>query len=177
MELSFVEAASRISFNTINATATSIIEGMEQVRQELELSRQRQNYHYDRFTIVMQRFFTEWRDRVNDLDSDIRLLEQEIRELLLWLGEDPSQSKPEDVFTTITSFAASIQKAKQEIEEARIKENANHLKETKLIHLEVPNSVPPRLDDAIRELRSGLRRKRTECIPSLRGKQTQRNPL
>lgn len=58
---------------------------------------------------LFQYFVAEAEPAIEALTAMSKQLEKDLWELLRFFGEDPVTVKPEDVFTTISSFALSLQ--------------------------------------------------------------------
>jgi len=99
-------------------------------------------------------------------------LDNELQQMLIYYGEDPKSTKPEDFFGLIVSFSSSLMKACKENEEVRKKaekERDNALKQANkkpsdAISIASSNDLQGGFDDAIRELRSGLKRNRSRPV-------------
>ncbi|CAG8602439.1 5422_t:CDS:2, partial [Paraglomus occultum] len=104
------------------------------------------------------------RDRATKLD-------EELKQLLVYYGEDPSVTKPEDFFGLIVSFASSLAKARKDNEELRRKaekERENQVssrmqssrRQSDTASVSSSLAGKGELDETIQQLRAGLRRSR-----------------
>ncbi|KAI9344426.1 hypothetical protein BD770DRAFT_328965 [Pilaira anomala] len=67
----------------------------------------------------MEEFISEAEPIVEDLKSMTSDIEEKLRELILYYGEDPNIIKSEEFFEIISTFSNSFEKAQIEIHEAR----------------------------------------------------------
>lgn len=73
----------------------------------------------DRFAEAMDEFVLEAEPVVNDLKAMTRDIEEKLKDLIVYYGEDPNTIKSEDFFDIISTFSNSFEKAQIEIHEAR----------------------------------------------------------
>ncbi|KAI9267815.1 hypothetical protein BY458DRAFT_572944, partial [Sporodiniella umbellata] len=64
-------------------------------------------------------FILEAEPVIDDLKSMAKSLEDKLKELILYYGEDPTVIKSEEFFNIISSFLVSFEKAQTEIYQAR----------------------------------------------------------
>lgn len=99
--------------------------------------RKTSEHHIDRFTEAMEEFLLEAEPVVGDLKAMTADIEEKLKELILYYGEDPTMIKSEEFFDIISKFSDSfeviyitkkskdlqsnltIQRAQVEIHEAR----------------------------------------------------------
>ncbi|ORX93208.1 FH2-domain-containing protein [Basidiobolus meristosporus CBS 931.73] len=167
-QLSHVEAAARVSVPSVVSAIEVLETGLQQVQKEVEeLTNRKTADNSDRFVPVMTEFIRSAESTVKTI-SDMRVkLEKELNHMLTYFGEDPATTKPEDFFATIVSFSSALQKAHKENEERKqksLRRRQNLIKKpTAKKPLMGPKiMVQGEFDDAIRELRFGIRRKRSD---------------
>ncbi|CAG8692903.1 10799_t:CDS:2, partial [Funneliformis mosseae] len=168
-ELPHVEAAARVSVVTVMSSVTSLVTGVSQIKEEMRvLKRIRLIPVNDRFLEVMDDFVIQVESTIKRIQETATNLDNELKQMLIYYGEDPKSIKPEDFFGLIVSFSSSLMKARKENEDARKKvekDKDNALKQTNkkpsdAISIASSNDAQGDFDDAIRELRSGLKRNR-----------------
>ncbi|KIM29475.1 hypothetical protein M408DRAFT_8151 [Serendipita vermifera MAFF 305830] len=111
-ELSHVEAAARVSVQFILSTVNSLCQGMERVKDELEVIRSAQMSSEDFFIAKMEPFVRKMEPAVHNLRLSGQALETELQGLLLFFGEaveGPEATKPEDFFNLVLSFSRALQ--------------------------------------------------------------------
>ncbi|KAI8339253.1 hypothetical protein BC941DRAFT_350067, partial [Chlamydoabsidia padenii] len=64
-------------------------------------------------------FLIEAEPIVENVKSMARNIEDQLKDLIIYYGEDPALVKSEDFFSIIYTFSSSFEKAKVEIHEAR----------------------------------------------------------
>ncbi|CAI2175942.1 18087_t:CDS:10 [Funneliformis geosporum] len=157
-ELPHLEAAARVSVVTVMSSVTSLVTGVSQIKEEMRvLKRIRLITVNDRFLEVMDDFVKQVESTIQRIQETATNLDNELKQMLIYYGEDPKSIKPEDFFGLIVSFSSSIMKARKENEDARKKTNK---KPSDAISIASSNDAQGDFDDAIRELRSGLKRNR-----------------
>lgn len=62
----------------------------------------------DRFAEAMEEFLLEAEPIVNDLKAMTKGIEEKLRELILYYGEDPTTTKSEEFFDIISTFSRSF---------------------------------------------------------------------
>lgn len=164
-DMPHVEAAARVSVQTIIASVHGMVDGLKRVSEELTILQKTRLPAGDNFIMVMQPFVKQTSASVDALKNMANALENELRSLLLFYGENPDSPdapKPEDFFGLVLSFSSSIQKAALEVhdtEEKRVPPSST------LSIPEEPSTGPSvgrgDLDQAIRSMRKGQRRTRT----------------
>ncbi|KAF9163119.1 hypothetical protein DFQ26_002908 [Actinomortierella ambigua] len=171
-ELPHLEAAARVSVQSLLATIQSQVNGMKLIEDEMKtLSQAKQVPANDRFIQVMQDFLTANEQGVAMLTEAGQTLEQDLKKLLAYYGEDSVNTKPEDFFGMLVSFSTMLQKAQAE-NEAQVKKLSKQAAQNNTAKNRRP-TVPVggvsiaairdgHMDDAIRGLKSGLRRTRRE---------------
>ncbi|KAG0232219.1 hypothetical protein BGX31_005209 [Mortierella sp. GBA43] len=175
-EVPHLEAASRISVQSLMGSVNSLVTGMNQIREEAQKLRTIKTLPpNDLFIEVMEKFVDANEEGIQKIVSVGQGLEQDLRTLLAFYGEDPNNPKPEDFFGMLVSFSAMLQKSQVENEALAKKltkkqEPANKNRrpsDTQKGGLSVPPVRDGQLDNAIRGLRSGLRRNRDRPMSHL----------
>ncbi|KAF8945986.1 hypothetical protein BGZ47_001547 [Haplosporangium gracile] len=172
-EVPHLEAAARISVPTLMNSCNSLVAGMNQIKEEIQvLKRIRISPPNDYFINVMEKFTEANEEGILKIVELGQGLEQDLKKLLIFYGEDPVNTKPEDFFGMLVSFSTMLQKSQLENEAMakRLLAKANQANKTTnraagsagSTALSVAAIRDGHLDDAIRGLRSGLRRNRKD---------------
>jgi len=122
-----VEAAARISVQTLLASAKSLVTGLEQIEDEMRVLKKTGVPSGDRFIFVMKPFLKDAYRNVDALKNMASALESELRLLFLYYGESTETAeaiKAEDFFGMILSFSTSLQKSALEVYKAQEKREA-----------------------------------------------------
>ncbi|KAG0276555.1 hypothetical protein BGZ95_007390 [Linnemannia exigua] len=170
-EVPHLEAAARISVPTLMNSCNSLIAGMNQIREEIRVLRHiRISPPNDCFIDIMEKFADANEEGIQKIVELGQGLEQDLKKLLIFYGEDPVNTKPEDFFGMLVSFSTMLQKSQLENEAMAKKllskshqqqqQQANRSKVGTAISVAAIRDG--HLDDAIRGLRSGLRRNRKD---------------
>ncbi|CDO73783.1 hypothetical protein BN946_scf185015.g111 [Trametes cinnabarina] len=120
-DMPHVEAAARVSVQTVAQSVQALVIGLKQVNEEIDQLRRMPTISQDRFVVTMQPFVLQMSPIVESLKNMATSLESELRSLLLFYGENPDSPeapKPEDFFGLILSFSSSLQKAALEVHDA-----------------------------------------------------------
>lgn len=123
-EMPHVEAAARVSVQTITASVQGLATGLAQLQQEIAELQKMRLPPQDRFVVVMKPFSQQVSASVDALTKMSSSLEAELRSMLLFFGENPDAPeapKPEDFFGLILSFSSSLQKAALEVHDTEVK--------------------------------------------------------
>ncbi|TFY77061.1 hypothetical protein EWM64_g6950 [Hericium alpestre] len=124
-DIPHLEAAARVSVQTLAASVTSLINGLSKVNTEVKYAREnRSTPAHDRFVNVMTPFATQSSRSIEAIKSMQMTLDADLRSLLAYYGEDPDSPeapKPEDFFALILSFSSSLQKAALEVHDYEAK--------------------------------------------------------
>lgn len=82
-----------------------------QIKEELNTNRRRKTseLQIDRFAESMEEFILEAEPVVNDLKAMTKDIEEKLRELILYYGEDPNTIKSEEFFDIISTFSNSFE--------------------------------------------------------------------
>ncbi|KAG1100788.1 hypothetical protein G6F42_017606 [Rhizopus arrhizus] len=120
-EISHLQAAAKLSAPTLFATVNSLNGNLNQIKEELNMNRRRKTseLQIDRFAEAMDEFVLEAEPVVNDLKAMTRDIEEKLKDLIVYYGEDPNTIKSEEFFDIISTFSNSFEKAQIEIHEAR----------------------------------------------------------
>lgn len=171
-EVPHLEAAARISVPTLMNTVNSFVAGMNQIREEIRVLRRiRISPPSDQFEGVMEKFVEDSEEGIQQIMATGQQLEQDLKDLLIFYGEDPANTKPEDFFGMIVSFSSMLQKSQMENEamakrlskSQQLANNKNRRpSEATTGGLSIAAIRDGHMDDAIRGLRSGLRRNRRD---------------
>ncbi|KAF9184379.1 hypothetical protein BGZ50_003756 [Haplosporangium sp. Z 11] len=170
-EVPHLEAAARISVQTLMNSVNSLVAGMNQIREEIRVLRKiRISPPNDHFIEVMEKFADANEEGIQKIVEVGQGLEQDLRKLLVFYGEDPANTKPEEFFGTLVSFSTMLQKSQAENEalakrlskNQQAANNKNRRTSEAIGGVSVAAIRDGHLDDAIRGLRSGLRRNRKD---------------
>ncbi|KAI9251128.1 hypothetical protein EDC94DRAFT_622315 [Helicostylum pulchrum] len=120
-DISHLQAAAKLSPPTLFASVNALNGHLAQIREELNNNQRRKTteLQIDRFAESMEEFILEAEPIVNDLKSMTKDIEEKLKLLILYYGEDPNTIKSEEFFDIISSFSNSFEKAQIEIHEAR----------------------------------------------------------
>lgn len=110
-----------VSPPTLFASVNSLNGNLSQIKEELNVNRRRKTseLQIDRFAEAMEEFVLEAEPVVNDLKAMTRDIEEKLKDLIVYYGEDPNTIKSEEFFDIISTFSNSFEKAQIEIHEAR----------------------------------------------------------
>jgi hypothetical protein len=115
-DCSHVEAAARLSTQSIMASVTAILAGQQQVREEAEmLSRTRIASAGDRFLAATTQFLASTNSQVRALQSAGEHIQADLLRLVAYYGDDPTVVRPEEFFGTIASFGQALMRAEAEV--------------------------------------------------------------
>ncbi|KZT71430.1 FH2-domain-containing protein [Daedalea quercina L-15889] len=123
-DMPHLEAAARVSVQTLSTSVQSLVEGMKHVMEEIRMLQGTPRASGDRFIAVMQPFVKTVSPSVDALKNMAVALDNELRALLAFYGEDPNGQdapKPEEFFGLILSFSSSLQKAALDVHDAEEK--------------------------------------------------------
>ncbi|KAG0314255.1 hypothetical protein BGZ99_008272 [Dissophora globulifera] len=173
-EVPHLEAAARISVQTLMNSVNSLVAGMTQIREEIRVLRKiRISPRNDYFIEIMEKFADANEEGIQSVVMLGQGLEQDLRQLLLFYGEDPNNTKAEDFFGMLVSFSTQLQKSQMENEALAKRLQSKQQQQQQIANknrrpsetvggLSVAAIRDGHLDDAIRGLRSGLRRNRRD---------------
>lgn len=158
-----IESAARISVTTLTNNVYSLVQGVKQIQFELRAHKKLVSPpENDKFIGTMENFVNIASKVTASIKESSDKLENNLEELLTYFGEDSTITKPEDFFNLIISFLDALEIAR--VENNKLKEKAiqKTINISKISANPVPGFGRGDFDVAVRELRSGLRRKRTE---------------
>ncbi|CAG8539122.1 376_t:CDS:2, partial [Acaulospora colombiana] len=178
-ELKHLEAAARVSVAAVVGSVASLVSGMESIKEEIKvLKNLKSSQENDNFCEVMEDFIKKFEPTIESLKEFTAKLEEELKQLLIYYGEDPTTTKPEDFFGMILSFGKSLAVARHENEKARKRAEKERQKENSLqsrtssrrpsdtSSITSASSISGKcdFDDTIRDLRSGLKKTRSRPV-------------
>ncbi|CAO3589747.1 unnamed protein product [Absidia cylindrospora] len=116
-----LEAAAQISPPALFASVKTLDGNLGRVRNELTLLCQQKPMllKVDRFTESMKEFLLEAEPIIQNVKTMARDIQDRLKDLIMYYGEDPTLVKPQDFFSIICQFSLSFEKVKVEIEQAR----------------------------------------------------------
>ncbi|SPO39803.1 related to Diaphanous protein homolog 1 [Pseudozyma flocculosa] len=118
-DCSHVEAAARISTQTIMQSITALVMGHDGVAEEVRvLQRIRISPQGDRFLPVMEEFLRHSTSQIKALQTAGASIQASLTKLLSYYGEDATTTKPEDFFGLVASFGQALMRAEVEVLEA-----------------------------------------------------------
>lgn len=96
---------------TLFACVNSLNGSLAQIKEELNANRRRRTseLQIDRFSEAMEEFLSEAEPIVNDLKCMTKDIENKLKELILYYGEDPNTIKSEEFFDIISTFSNSFE--------------------------------------------------------------------
>ncbi|KZV82357.1 FH2-domain-containing protein [Exidia glandulosa HHB12029] len=115
-EIPHVEAAARVSVQTVLSSVGAVANGLSQVKEEIATLKQTKALGAgDRFNLIMEPFVFQVTPSVEALQNMGAKVDEELKALLRYYGEQPDAGsdslKPEDFFGLVMSFASALQKA------------------------------------------------------------------
>ncbi|CAG8664373.1 11193_t:CDS:2, partial [Racocetra fulgida] len=161
-ELKHLEGASKISYVAVMGSVASLSSGADQIKEEIRvLNKIRLTSNNDRFCEIME-----------GIKEFTQQLEEKLKQLLIYYGEDPSIVKPEEFFGMIVEFGKSLAAIRRENEEERkrIEKEQTNSQSRLVVRRQSDTSIMGSLldgkdfDSAIRDLRSGLRKNRDRPV-------------
>jgi hypothetical protein len=110
-----------VSAPTLFANVNTLNSGITQIKEEIANMNKRKTseHHIDRFTESMDEFLVEAVPVVEDLKAMTKDIEEKLKDLILYYGEDPTTIQSEEFFDIISKFSNSFERAQIEIHEAR----------------------------------------------------------
>lgn len=181
-----VEAAARLSTQTVMASVTTLVQGHDGLVEELQILEQTcVSPQGDRFLSSMRDFTATCTAQIKALQAGAAAVQTSLVRLLAYYGEDAAQTKPEDFFGLVASFGQALMRAEAEVAEldAKAKRAAKPGQGQGLV---IPQFGPEvrgpvdtgrrsyrgargQLDEAIKELRAGRKREATGAGGTLKG--------
>lgn len=111
-----LEAASRISMPTVVSSSKTLVSGLAQLAEEVQLLRRAQNSPPgDRFVAVMEAFLEHATPSIAALQATTDQLTADMKRLVAYFGMDITTCKPEDIFSTLATFKTSFLQAADEV--------------------------------------------------------------
>ncbi|CAG8807173.1 17682_t:CDS:2, partial [Racocetra persica] len=172
-ELKHLEGASKISYVAVMGSVASLSSGADQIKEEIRvLNKIRLTSNNDRFCEIMEEFIKQIEPTVEGIKEFTQQLEEKLKQLLIYYGEDPSIVKPEEFFGMIVEFGKSLAAIRRENEEERkrIEKEQTNPQSRLVVRRQSDTSIMASLmdgkdfDSAIRDLRSGLRKNRDRPV-------------
>ncbi|KAF0983572.1 hypothetical protein FDP41_010637 [Naegleria fowleri] len=127
-ELAALQAAERVSIQGINAELSEMKAGVNFVGREIEKSDM--NNEQDRFREVMIDFLDYASEKVENFESQMKEMQNQIEKLQVFFAEDPKKFTPESFFATMNAFISDFKFAyseilrKREIERKKLEKEA-----------------------------------------------------
>lgn len=114
-----VEAAARVSTQTLASSIAAMIAGHETITKEVDiLERSKVSPAGDRFLPTMIKFCKETKSQIKALQVAGAAISADLTKLMAYFGEDPTQTKPEDFFALVASFGQALMRAEVDVLEA-----------------------------------------------------------
>lgn len=114
-----VEAAARVSTQTLASSIAAMIAGHEAIVNEIDiLQRSKVSPAGDRFLPTMIKFCKDTKPQIKALQSAGATTSADLTKLVTYFGEDANQTKPEDFFALIASFGQALMRAEVDVLEA-----------------------------------------------------------
>ncbi len=111
-----VEAAARVSTQTLSAAVNTLVTSHKNVEHEIEvLEKSKVSPAGDRFLVVMKRFYADSQSQVKALRAADSTITKDVHKLISYFGEDPTQTKAEDFFGLLASFGQMMMRAEVEV--------------------------------------------------------------
>ncbi|KAL7410280.1 hypothetical protein BDY24DRAFT_186432 [Mrakia frigida] len=118
-EMPHLPAAARISFTSVLGSVSTIVNGLDKVRFEIDTLRDlKASPPADRFIPVMFKFSEEAAMSVERIKRMGAAIDGDLKGLLAYFGEPsegPESTRPEDFFAMVLSFSIALQKAAAEV--------------------------------------------------------------
>uniref|UniRef100_A0A1B6DWK9 Formin-like protein n=1 Tax=Clastoptera arizonana TaxID=38151 RepID=A0A1B6DWK9_9HEMI len=112
-ELLYIEKAATVSLEIVISDVSELEKGMELVRKESEVRRERTN------PTVLRDFLANSEDKLRKLKTDAKIAQDLFRECLEYFGESPRSSDANTFFSLLVRFTKSYKTAEQENEQRR----------------------------------------------------------
>ncbi|SNX82525.1 related to Diaphanous protein homolog 1 [Melanopsichium pennsylvanicum] len=114
-DCSHVEAAARLSTQSIQQSITALVSGFEAVQEETAvLQRIGISSTSDRFLQTTADFIRLSKPQIKSLQLAGSTVQSNLNKLLTYFGEDPSNTKPEDFFGLVSSFGQALMRAEED---------------------------------------------------------------
>lgn len=142
-DCSHVEAAARLSTTLIMQSVTSLISAHATVKEEMStLQRISISSQSDRFVDVTAEFVKQTTPQIKALQLAGTTVQESLAKLLVYFGEDPSQTKPEDFFGLVSSFGQALMRAEEDTLQADRKAELEEQKKAKQVKRKFGLSIP-----------------------------------
>jgi len=125
-QLTSVERASKISIADLSTAAASLKRTVDSLLAEIAAAEKISLS--DAFVTVMKEFAVKASEEVQELNTKIEEIEQKFEKTCRYYGEDPTQTKSGDFFTIINNFLLNVEKAKTDINRARVRKEQEEKK-------------------------------------------------
>lgn len=114
-DCSHVEAAARLSTQSIMQSITALITGHDAVQQEMAtLQCIGISSQSDRFVDVTATFLRQSGPQIKALQLAGTTVQTNLTKMVSYFGEDPAQTKPEDFFGLVSSFGQALMRAEED---------------------------------------------------------------
>lgn len=118
-ECPHVEAAARLSTQTISASVQAMLSSFKSIEDEMEmLQKARITTAEDQFLPSMETFAKSASSQIKALKLASEAISTSLTGVVSYYGEDPSNTKPEDLFGIVSSFGQALMRAEVEVLEA-----------------------------------------------------------
>ncbi|KIY49480.1 hypothetical protein FISHEDRAFT_65448 [Fistulina hepatica ATCC 64428] len=128
-ELPSLEAAARMSVQSLSQSVQQLVDGLAQVRNEITQVRSLKTVDpRDRFLIVMQPFVLQIEPKITALKNMAESVDKQLKSMATYFGEtldSPDGPKAEELFSIFTTFSSSLQKCALEVHDAQEKAAAS----------------------------------------------------
>lgn len=112
-ELLYIDKAAMVSLEILVSDVAELEKGMEGVRKEAEVRKERTN------PSVLRDFLANSEDKLRRLKADTKLAQESFRECLEYFGESPRTSDANTFFSLLVRFIKAYKLAEQENEQRR----------------------------------------------------------
>lgn len=114
-DCSHVEAAARLSTQSVMQSISTLISGHEAVQQEMAvLQRIGISSQSDQFVETTAEFLRHSTPQIKALQLAGSTVQASLNKLLSYFGEDPGQTRPEDFFGLVSSFGQALMRAEED---------------------------------------------------------------
>jgi len=117
-ELSHLEAASRVSIADVTNSVKTLVNGMDQVKEEIlqVKSSTSPNDKQDQFVSRMQIFLRQAEGLIKSTQTQMATLQREMEELVRYFGQESNRLKPDVLFGTLARFKCEFEHAIAELD-------------------------------------------------------------
>ncbi|GAB5587938.1 hypothetical protein Unana1_02838 [Umbelopsis nana] len=118
-ELPHLHAAAKLSAASLHATINTLNAGLSHMEQEIRLNSQKKSpTQLDRFAVAMESFLVDAKPILSQATVMIKELDDDLQNLYIYYGEDPTLTKSEEFFGMLHTFATTFMRAHREVKEA-----------------------------------------------------------